>query len=653
MHDARLRMSPKVALCIALALLALITWPALHGPFLFDDFQNLAPLLRDKPLEGWDNLLAYLSENRMTAGRALSMLSFVPQQNAWPNDPFPFKLVNLLIHLFNALLVFALGNALLRANRAHTNSDYDSRWIPWAAALAAVGWAAAPMQLSTTMLVIQRMTELAATFSLLGCLACVHAVGAPDLSAGRRALWSCAGIFACGAAAVLAKENGALLPIFMVVAYATMLAPALARMEPSARRWTCAPAVGVAILVIAALAWAAPGAVHGYAMRDFTLGDRLRTEPRILFDYLNGFFFPGIGKYGIIHDDFPVSHSLFEPWTTLPAIVAVIAATGAALALRKRFPLFAFAVLWFIGGHIMESSFIPLELYFDHRNYLPLVGPCIAIAAVVVRAANRGKRIALLLALAWLAASAFATTLDARLWGNERALASAWLHRHPDSPRAAMMVAEQMIRNGEAGEALPLMRKTRDRFPAESSIAIETLWLACQAKDVTQHDADAALDSLRNGAFRYATVNTLAQVRGEVEAKLCPDAITAESFRLLAGSILANPAFVANPVGVGITHYQLGMLEYRLGNLDGALEEFGVVEKVDPDPDLFLLEANLLSEAHRYADALAALDRGQQVQWRPIRRWASGMDRKFADMRAEIVRRRDAAPSHGRRSDNS
>jgi hypothetical protein len=643
MSGAALHVSPKLAFLIALALLALAIWPALHGPFLFDDFQNLAPLARDKPLDGWSNLGAYLSENRMTAGRALSMLSFVPQQDAWPGDPFPFKLVNLLIHLLNAVLVFVLANALLGGGLAAKSGVQSRKTTQWVAALAAVGWAASPIQLSTTMLVIQRMTELMASFALLGCIACVNAIRSPRLSTPRRFLWSCAGVFACGGAAVLCKENGALLPIYVAVLYLTVLAVPVQQMKSRSRRWACAPVIGLAIAVVALLLWFAPRAAQGYAMRDFSLGDRLRTEPRILFDYLGGFFLPGIGKYGLMHDDFPVSHSLFEPWTTLPAILAVIGGAIAAIALRKRYPPFAFAVLWFLAGHIMESSFIPLELYFDHRNYLPLVGPCIALAAVVARAASNGNRIALLVALAWLAASAFSTTLNARIWSSERTLAAEWYHHHPDSPRAAMMVAEQMIRDGEAIKALGLMRTTRDRFPTESSIAIETLWLACQAKDVTQHDADTATGALRNGAFRYATVNTLAQIQAEVEAKMCPNALNHDSFRLLAGSILANHAFSANPVAVGITHYQLGILEFRQGNLDRALEEFGFVERVDPDPDLFLLEANLLSEAHRYDEALAALDRGEKINWPKVRSWASGVNKKFAAMRAEIVKRRDLA----------
>ncbi len=50
-----------------------------------------------------------------------------------------------------------------------------------------------------------------------------------------------------------------------------------------------------------------------------------------------------------------------------------------ALVRRKKWPLFAFAVLWFFAGHALESTFLPLEYFFEHRNYLPLLGPIFAL----------------------------------------------------------------------------------------------------------------------------------------------------------------------------------------------------------------------------------------------------------------------------------
>ena len=35
-------------------------------------------------------------------------------------------------------------------------------------------------------------------------------------------------------------------------------------------------------------------------------------------------------------------------------------------------------VLWFLAGHLLESSFIGLVIAFEHRNYLPSLGILLA-----------------------------------------------------------------------------------------------------------------------------------------------------------------------------------------------------------------------------------------------------------------------------------
>jgi len=155
---------------LALPVLAffVLAWPAVHGPFVFDDFPNLAALAKTGAVDSWRALGIYLSESRYFPGRPLAMLSFLPQQASWPGDPLPFKVVNLLLHGANALLLWAL----LRRVTAAVMTPDRSRLV---AALAAVAWLVHPMQLSTVFLVVQRMTLLATFFVLLGLLAYVQA----------------------------------------------------------------------------------------------------------------------------------------------------------------------------------------------------------------------------------------------------------------------------------------------------------------------------------------------------------------------------------------------------------------------------------------------------------------------------------------------
>jgi len=74
---------------------------------------------------------------------------------------------------------------------------------------------------------------------------------------------------------------------------------------------------------------------------------------------------------GLFNDAYPLSTSLWQPATTLPCILVLLGLALGAVALRKRHPALALAVLFFLAAHLMESSVIALELYYEHRNYIP------------------------------------------------------------------------------------------------------------------------------------------------------------------------------------------------------------------------------------------------------------------------------------------
>jgi tetratricopeptide (TPR) repeat protein len=109
---------------------------------------------------------------------------------------------------------------------------------------------------------------------------------------------------------------------------------------------------------------------EGYGSRYFTPVERLLTQPRVLFFYLTLIFCPLPGRLSIDHD-IALSTSLMHPWTTLPAIVFVVVVIVAALSQIRKVPLLSFAILFFFLNHLVESSIVPLEMVFEHRNYLP------------------------------------------------------------------------------------------------------------------------------------------------------------------------------------------------------------------------------------------------------------------------------------------
>ncbi|KKK87238.1 hypothetical protein LCGC14_2755230, partial [marine sediment metagenome] len=120
--------------------------------------------------------------------------------------------------------------------------------------------------------------------------------------------------------------------------------------------------------------------IKGYNHRPFSLTERLLTEPRIVFFYLSLIFYPMPNRLSIEHD-ITLSTSLFQPLTTLPAILLTLVIIGIGFSQIRKRPLIALAILFFYLNHIIESTVIPLELIFEHRNYLPSLFLFLPVAA--------------------------------------------------------------------------------------------------------------------------------------------------------------------------------------------------------------------------------------------------------------------------------
>jgi protein O-mannosyl-transferase len=245
----------------------------------------------------------------------------------------------------------------------------------WIAVSAAGLWLLLPLLASTSLIIVQRMASLSATFVLGGLL--IYLFGLSWEAAGRitKGRWlQVTGIGFGTLLATLSKENGALLPLYALILESTVLSGVIGLARWRHRRmWllALAPLVLLAYLVTHISS-------ASFAARDFTLLERLYTQPIILWDYLRLAFFPRSSAFLPFHDDYPIAQGLLDPPIAFIAILAWLILLGLALWQRKRWPWFALAVFWYLGGHLLESSALPLELYYEHRNYVPLMGPMLA-----------------------------------------------------------------------------------------------------------------------------------------------------------------------------------------------------------------------------------------------------------------------------------
>ncbi len=472
---------------LLLAITAIVYLPGLRGPFLFDDYPNLVTPLTDwlSGQNSWQEIV--LGNGSGPLGRIVSMASFLANAACCGLEPYAYKLTNLVVHLFCGGLIYLLIERLLRREPSYS---LNSRRI---GLLIAALWLVHPIQVSTVLYVVQRMAQLSTLFTLLALLVYVMARQRLEVDRSRTALiWLFAGIPAISILAVLSKENGALIPLLCAV-----IEIGFFRSQVQSPRPNSIKAFFLAFLLIPgalAVIWLAlhPEAIlAGYADRTFTLGQRLLSEPRALIDYLSILLLPRGPSLGLYTDDFPISQGLLAPPGTLIAICVLLAILTVAILARKRDPLLFGGILFFFSAHLMESTVFPLEIYFEHRNYLPSVGFFMAVVAIASWGIRQGSArsdnaprmpswvlpgsIMLVLVLA------LGTFARAGIWSSFAFIATQAAAQHPDSLRAQMDYANILQRQGKADEVQRVFDHvaTMSDTTARHAAAINTVALQC------------------------------------------------------------------------------------------------------------------------------------------------------------------------------
>lgn len=426
------------AICI---LIVLSFWPGVHGPFMSDDFPNI---VQNPALGEGGSVWRVLSDHTASAfGRPVSMMSFA--LNAWLGgmDPYGFKLTNLAIHLFNTVLVFALTWLLVTRTQALRMADPTVAAVT--AATVALLWALQPMQVSAVLYVVQRMTLLAATFSLAALV--TYLTGRLKLDAGTGG-WTQIGlaVVVLVPLSIFSKENGALtVGLMWCLEVFVLRSGAGAEKQGWGPRLrgalTMTGAAGLAVLIW--IGWSGNEAARG--IRSYSLLERVFTEGRVLWWYVGMTAWPRIGEMGLFHDDWPVSTGFWSPPDAAIAWAAWFAVALSAMLLRHRAALWGLAVTWFLVGHAMEAGPLNLELVYEHRNYLPSYGlimlPVVGVARWSADASRPLRLGAAAIALLLTGVLAGLTGLHAQDWGDLSRWIDVQLKAHPASYRANMTKA--------------------------------------------------------------------------------------------------------------------------------------------------------------------------------------------------------------------
>jgi tetratricopeptide (TPR) repeat protein len=586
---------PSLSIIGFLTTLGLV-WYGYHsgltGTFLFDDFNNLSAIGAYGRIDSWKSLLLFVTSGEADlTGRPLSLLTFLIDADSWPASPGPFKHTNVLLHLLNYCLLAWL---LLKLGRRVGLSEIHAQR---AALLGSALWGLHPLLVSTTLYIVQREAMLAATFILAGFLLWESGQRHFLLGSRKGLLMMIAGAWGCTILATLCKGNGVLLPLLLVTLEFSL--------PPSQIHTPSNPLRSVkqvrllllglpsALLVLWLLAGIPKDIATAFSGRPWTLTQRLMTETRVLTDYLILLWIPRASLSGLFYDDFPVSRTLLDPWTTLPAMLLIVALMTIGLALRRRAPQWSFALLFFLAGHLLESTVIPLELFFEHRNYLPALMMFWPIAIWLTRADGLAQfRAGLAILLPAILTTL--TYLRAETWGAPYDQALLWAKISPHSPRAQINAADYERHHGRSDLAVIRLHQAITEHPDEVQLTFNLV------------DAECDLGNVRSETLRLVRESLMSpNVRGEFVYRWflaeVPRAATGEcyGFNLITLSELAR-SIQGNPkLSSGTNHEaDLNQIEGRIalarGDGESALRSFNAALDLQPNPDIALTQAALL-----------------------------------------------------------
>ena len=586
----------------ALLLLACIFayFPGLNGPFVFDDFGSLEALGALGGVTDWTTFKAFvLGGHAGPTGRPLSLLTFLVDADNWPSDSLPFKRTNLVIHLVNGTLVGILIDRILRlvgCDRHHT------RWI---AMISTAYWLLNPFLVSTTLYVVQRMAQLSALFILAGLIG--HLYGRSLISANpRKAYWIMTlsvGLFTV--LAVLSKENGILLPLLIGVIEITVFASQKHRFGVLDRYWATVFIVAPTLMIVAYLA--AMVFRHDFfdivPPRDFSIYERVLTQPRILLDYLQHWFIPKLYTTGVFQDHFIKSTGMLSPITTILSALLHVAIISLSIVKRRQWPLFALAALFFYVGHLLESTVLNLELYFEHRNYLPA---CFLFVPVVVFLHQKMKRQLFVVAVLGISLVLIGfTRYSATVWTDFSSMVEASARKAPTSARAQAEYAKDLFNAQRYEESLQVIDQAIAIIPFDKPhLMVSRLTMLCRLKMLDAGEFERVANVLSETVYDPRLISIYHEFSSAVIERYCQD-VTLVALRAMFANMLDVPLNAdTRSLRYSQIKYLVGLIDVHNGEPAQAVTEFEDSLEAQPSADTAMNMAALLASNNYFEEAL-------------------------------------------------
>lgn len=632
-----------------LFLLTIVVYvPGLHGPFVLDDLGVIAGLGERGGVTDWETFktFVFLGHSGPT-GRPVSLITFLIDANNWPAESFPFKRTNLVIHLINGALLGVLINKVLQLIK------FDKQDAAWVALISAACWLLHPFLVSTTLYVVQRMAQLATLFVFAGLITHLYGRSFVATNAMKAYVIMSLSLVLFTSLALMSKENGILLPLLIGVVEATVVASQQPRPAVLNRYWAIVFIIVPSTVIALYLGqqFFKDDFFEIVPPRDFSLYERLLTQPRILVDYLQHWFIPKLYTTGVFQDHFIKSTGILSPVTTALSILLHVGLITTALAKRRKWPLFALAILFFYASHILESTVINLEMYFEHRNYLSACFLFVPIVALMREKLTR--QLFFVAAIGMTTVFAGFTRYSATIWDNFPSMVEASARKAPTSARAQAQYATNLFNAQRYEESLQVIDRAIEILPNDNPhLLVNRLIILCNLRILDSKEYERVAGVLSGTSYDPRLLQVYTSFASAVAEGRCPD-VSIGALRPMFVNML-HVLQNADQQSLAYSHlkYLLGFVDVYAGEPSRAVELFQESLQAQPGAGTAMAMAALLASndhleeaLHLSELALSQLDADRKSTLRGARVSEADIRAFQAVVRADIDRRPDVDTS--------
>jgi tetratricopeptide (TPR) repeat protein len=593
---------------------------SLSGPFIIDDGVTIVDNPHIRQL--WPLSRALVTDRESTvAGRPLVNLSFAINYAVGGLDVGGYHLVNLVLHVLCALLLFGVVRRTLVLPSLHL----ADRSTPIALATALL-WLVHPLNTEAVDYVTQRTELMMGVCYLLTLYA---AIRAHDSS--RSSWWLVLAVVACGLG-MACKESMVTAPV-VVSLYDRIFHEGTRR-----SRWRFHAALAATWLVLVALSWSGPRIHSAGLSAGVGVWTYLLNQAVMIVRYLRLTLWPA---------DLVLTYGYPRPLTlgnVLPAAMLVVALLGVTVVLLRLAPRVGFLGAWFFVTLAPTSSIVPIatEVGAERRMYLPLMAlVLLGVLALdwltrqlpALTARPRREPVVWLVIVATLATGCgLATRSRNQEYRSGLTMARTVLERWPTG-YAHLLLATEMITAGDHQSALGQLRQAVADAPrAEYALGEELMQAG---------EWDAALDHLQAFVRKEPALLEVVSARnliGRILLRRGDFDAAAEQFRLVlqmspvfseAHRHLADALVAAQLFPDAVSEYQaylidhprdagalrnLGVAFQKIGRGAEAIVAFRQALSVDPADRVAARDASIAElTLENYADAVAFARQALQV----------------------------------------